>query len=147
RVRLAGVAGMYAAYHGAGGLAAIARRVHGKAVALAATLRTLGAAVEPAAFFDTVRVRGLPGGGAAAAERARRAGYNVFLADPDTVQVACAETTTDDHVREVAAALAGRPAGEVSLAGGGEALPAGLRRHPPHPTPPAFPEHPNHTAQ
>src|SRR5215475_11387362 len=74
QVLLAVIAGMYAAYHGADGLAAIARRVHGKAVALAATLRTLGAAVEPAAFFDTVRVRGLPGGrgGACPAGRLQR---------------------------------------------------------------------------
>src|SRR5262245_50490815 len=141
QVLLAVIAGMYAAYHGADGLAAIASGVHGKAAALAATLRTLGGAVEHATFFDTVRVRGLPGGGAAAAERALQAGYNVFLADPDTVQVACDETTTDDHVREVAAALAGRPAGEVSLAAGGEALPAGLRRTSPYLTHPVFHEH------
>ncbi|HEY3035722.1 MAG TPA: aminomethyl-transferring glycine dehydrogenase, partial [Streptosporangiaceae bacterium] len=146
QVLLAVIAAMYAAYHGPDGLAAIARRVHGKAVALAATLRTLGAAVESSAFFDTVRVHGMPGGAAAAAERARQAGYNVFLADPDTVQVACDETTTDDHVREVAAALAGRPAGEVGLADGGEALPAGLRRTSPYLTHPVFHEHRSETA-
>jgi glycine dehydrogenase len=146
QVLLAVIAGMYAAYHGPDGLAAIARRVHGRAVALAATLRTLGAAVESSAFFDTVRVRGMPGGAAAAVQRARQAGYNVFLADPDTVQVACGETTTDDHVREVAAALAGRPAGEVGLADGGEALPAGLRRASPYLTHPVFHEHRSETA-
>ena len=118
QVLLAVIAGMYAAYHGPDGLAAIARRVHAKAVTLAATLRALGAAVDSPAFFDTVAVRGLPGGAAAAVERARQAGYNVFLADSGAVQVACDETTTDDHLREVAAALAGRPAGEVALAGG-----------------------------
>ncbi len=146
QVLLAVIAGMYAAYHGPDGLAAIARSVHGKAVALAATLRSLGAAVESPAFFDTVRVRGVPGGAAAAVERARQAGYNVFLADPDTVQVACDETTTDDHVREVAAALADRPAGEVGLADGGEALPAGLRRTSPYLTHPVFHEHRSETA-
>src|SRR5215831_9573170 len=138
QVLLAVIAGMYAAYHGADGLAAIARRVHGKAVALAATLRTLGAAVEPAAFFDTIAVRGLPGGAAAAAERARQAGYNVYLAGPDTVQVACDETTTGDHLREVAAALAGQPAATVTLAGAGEALPAALRRSSLYLTHPVF---------
>jgi glycine dehydrogenase len=146
QVLLAVIAGMYAAYHGPDGLAAIARRVHGKAVALAATLRTLGAAVESSAFFDTVRVHGMPGGAAAAVERARQAGYSVFLADPDTVQVACDETTTGDHVRQVAAALAGRPAGEVGPADGGEALPAGLRRTSPYLTHPVFHEHRSETA-
>ncbi|MGN6331449.1 MAG: glycine dehydrogenase (aminomethyl-transferring), partial [Motilibacteraceae bacterium] len=146
QVLLAVIAGMYAAYHGPDGLAAIARRVHGKAVALAATLRILGAAVESSAFFDTVRVHGMPGGAAAAVERARQAGYNVFLADPDTVQVACDETTTGDHVREVAAALAGRPAGELGLADGGEALPAVLRRTSPYLTHPVFHEHRSETA-
>jgi glycine dehydrogenase len=88
----------------------------------------------------------MPGGAAAAVERARQAGYSVFLADPDTVQVACDETTTGDHVRQVAAALTGRPAGEVGPADGGEALPAGLRRTSPYLTHPVFHEHRSETA-
>jgi len=146
QVLLAVIAGMYAAYHGPDGLATIARRVHAKAVTLAATLRALGAGIASPAFFDTVAVRGLPGGAAAAVERARQAGYNVYLAGPDTVQVACDETTTDDHLREVAAALAGRPAGEVSLAAGAGALPADLRRTSPYLTHPVFHEHRSETA-
>ena len=146
QVLLAVIAGMYAAYHGPDGLAAIARRVHGRAAALAATLRAQGMVVDSAAFFDTVAVRGLPGGAATAVERARDAGYNVYLAGPETVQIACDETTTDDHLREVAAALAGRPAGEVSLAAGREELPAGLRRTSPYLTHPVFHEHRSETA-
>src|SRR5262245_1249295 len=146
QVLLAVIAGMYAAYHGPDGLAAIARRVHGKAAALAATLRAQGATVGSAAFFDTIAVRGLPGGAAAAVERARRAGYNVYLADPDTVQIACDETTTGDHLREVAAALADRAAGEASLAEGREELPAALRRTSPYLTHPVFHEHRSETA-
>jgi len=146
QVLLAVIAAMYAAYHGPDGLAAIAHRVHARAVTLAATLRALGATVDSPAFFDTVAVRGLPGGAAAAVERARQAGYNVYLADFATVQVACDEATTDDHLREVAAALAGRPAGEIALAGGGEALPAGLRRTSPYLTHPVFHSHRSETA-
>jgi glycine dehydrogenase len=146
QVLLAVIAGMYAAYHGPDGLAAIARRVHGRAAALAATLRAQGATVGSAAFFDTIAVHGLPGGAATAVERARQAGYNVYLAGPDTVQIACDETTTGDHLREVAAALAGRPAGEVSLAEGREELPAGLRRTSPYLTHPVFHEHRSETA-
>ena len=146
QVLLAVIAGMYAAYHGPDGLAAIARRVHGRAAALAATLRAQGATMDSAAFFDTIAVHGLPGGAATAVERARQAGYNVYLAGPDTVQIACDETTTGDHLREVAAALAGRPAGEVSLAEGREELPAGLRRTSPYLTHPVFHEHRSETA-
>src|SRR5690349_19458213 len=146
QVLLAVIAGMYATYHGPDGLAAIARRVHGKAAALAATLRAEGMVVDSAAFFDTIAVRGLPGGAATAVERARRAGYNVYLAGPETVQIACDETTTDGHLREVVAALAGRAAGEVSLAEGREELPAGLRRTSPYLTHPVFHEHRSETA-
>jgi glycine dehydrogenase len=146
QVLLAVIAGMYATYHGPDGLAAIARRVHGKAAALAATLRAEGLVVDSAAFFDTVAVRGLPGGAATAVERARQAGYNVYLAGPETVQIACDETTTDGHLREVVAALAGRAAGEVSLAEGREELPAGLRRTSPYLTHPVFHEHRSETA-
>jgi glycine dehydrogenase len=102
--------------------------------------------VDSAAFFDTIAVHGLPGGAATAVERARQAGYNVYLAGPDTVQIACDETTTGDHLREVAAALAGRPAGEVGLAEGREELPAGLRRTSPYLTHPVFHEHRSETA-
>ncbi|MBO0808514.1 MAG: glycine dehydrogenase (aminomethyl-transferring), partial [Actinobacteria bacterium] len=51
QVLLAVMAGLYAVYHGPDGLAAIARRVHGKAAALAATLRGAGLSTGPAAFF------------------------------------------------------------------------------------------------
>ena len=146
QVLLAVIAAMYAAYHGPDGLAAIARRVHAKAATLAATLRAQGVVVDSAAFFDTVAVRGLPGGAAAAVERAHQAGYNVYLAGPDTVQIACDETTTDTHLREVAAALAGRPAGTVDLAEGSEELPAELRRSSPYLTHPVFHEHRSETA-
>ena len=146
QVLLAVIAGLYAAYHGPDGLAAIARRVHGKATTLAATLETLGCATAPAAFFDTIQVRSVPGGAAAGVERARQAGFNVYLAGQDTVQVACDETTTDAQLREVAAALAGRPAGEVELAPGKDMLPAGLRRTSAYLTHPVFHEHRSETA-
>jgi glycine cleavage system P protein (glycine dehydrogenase) len=146
QVLLAVIAGLYAAYHGADGLAAIAGRVHRKAATLAATLRALGLAVPGTAFFDTVAVSGVPGGAAAGVERARQAGYNVYLAGPDTVQAACDETTTDGHLRDVAAALAGLPAAQVDLADGPQALPAGLRRTSAYLTHPVFSEYRSETA-
>ncbi|HET7018957.1 MAG TPA: aminomethyl-transferring glycine dehydrogenase [Streptosporangiaceae bacterium] len=109
QVLLAVIAAMYAAYHGPDGLTAIARRVAGKAASLAATLQA-GANVSPikGEFFDTVAFS-VPGGAAAAVERARAAGYNLHLASADVVQVACDETTTDKQLAEVAAAIAGHP--------------------------------------
>jgi glycine dehydrogenase len=146
QVLLAVIAGLYAAYHGPDGLAAIARQVHGRAAALAATLRALGCTVETTGFFDTVRVTGLPGGGAAAAERARQAGYNVYLADAATVQAACDETTTGEHVREVAAALAGQPASGVTVTEESGALPAGLLRTSAYLSHPVFHQYRSETA-
>ncbi|PWW01387.1 glycine dehydrogenase (decarboxylating) alpha subunit /glycine dehydrogenase (decarboxylating) beta subunit [Hoeflea marina] len=56
QVLLAVIASMYAVFHGPEGLRAIAGRVHMKASRLASGLKTLGFAVEPEAFFDTITV-------------------------------------------------------------------------------------------
>jgi glycine dehydrogenase len=131
-VLLAVMAAMYAAYHGPDGLTAIATRVHRRAADLAAVLGERGLDVPSGGFFDTVRVT-IGGGAAAAVGRARVAGYNLHLAGPDAVQIACDETTTAEQVREVAAALCGCAADEITLpdgaGGAGElVLPEGLRR-------------------
>jgi glycine dehydrogenase len=130
QVLLAVIAAMYAAYHGPEGLTEIAAGVHAKAVTLARTLKDQGFETGHAAFFDTVQVI-VPGGAAEAAARARAAGYNLRLADADTVQVACDETTTDEHLRDVVAAICGGQPEDVRLqdpAGPADGLPAGLRR-------------------
>jgi glycine dehydrogenase len=125
QVLLAVIAAMYAAYHGPDGLAAIARQVHHKAVSLAAAMKTLGFGMGSPEFFDTVSLV-MPGQAAAAAARAAAAGFNVHLAGPDVVQVACDETTTDEQLAAVATALAGQPV--LPAAQTAEALPAGLIR-------------------
>ena len=146
QVLLAVIAGMYGVYHGPDGLAAIAGDVHRKAAALAASLRASGCAVAHDEFFDTVAVSGIPGGAAAGAERARRLGYNLYLAGPDTVQAACDETTTEQHLRDVVAALSGTDPAGVVLAEAEGALPAGLRRTSAFLTHPVFHEHRSETA-
>ena len=151
QVLLAVIAAMYAAYHGPDGLAAIALRVHRQAARLAATLRGAGLEVPGAGFFDTITIR-LPGSAADAAERAREAGYNVYLADADTVQVACDETTTDTHLAGVAAALTAGLAEAASLAEApglaeaADALPAELVRTSGYLSHPVFHEHRSETA-
>jgi glycine dehydrogenase len=154
QVLLAVIAAMYATYHGPDGLAAIARRVHRQAARLAAVLRARGLDVPDAGFFDTIAIR-IPGGAEGAAERAREAGYNVYLADADTVQVACDETTTDTHLAEVAAALTagltpppgtGVRAETGTLPEAGVALPAELARTSGYLSHPVFHEHRSETA-
>ncbi|HTA07737.1 MAG TPA: glycine dehydrogenase (aminomethyl-transferring), partial [Streptosporangiaceae bacterium] len=93
--------------------------------------------------FDTVSIE-LPGKAAQAAARAAAAGFNVHLASPDVVQVACDETTTDDQLVAVASALAAQP---VALpAEAAEALPAGLVRTTTFLTHPVFHSYRSETA-
>jgi len=142
QVLLAVIAAMYAAYHGPDGLSEIARRVAGKAASLAATLAGAGLSPKSGEYFDTIAFE-VPDA-AAAVDRARAAGYNLYLAAPDVVQVACDETTTDEHIADVAAAIAGRP---VELTRGADpAIPAQLRRSSAFLTHPVFSAHRSETA-
>ncbi|WSY61825.1 aminomethyl-transferring glycine dehydrogenase [Nocardia sp. NBC_00881] len=97
QVLLAIVAAMYASYHGAEGLRAIARRVHGHAAAIAAGL---DGAVVYDTFFDTV-LAFVPGGAEAVVAKAKSRGINLRLVDADRVGIACDEATTDAHVAAV----------------------------------------------
>ena len=150
QVLLAVTAAMYAAYHGPDGLAAIARGAHRSAAVLSATLRDFGHRTSMGDFFDTIRIA-FAGGrdeAAAAATRAHAAGYNLYLAPDDALQVSCDETTTDDQLRELVAAICWveRPA-DVELAGGSpDVLPASLRRTSEFLTHPVFREHRSETA-
>ncbi len=101
---LAIVASMYAVYHGPEGLTAIARRVHGHAVALAEGLRAAGVEVVHEAFFDTVRLA-VPGRADDVVAAALAAGYNVYRADANHVQIACDETTTSEDIASLVSAL------------------------------------------
>jgi glycine dehydrogenase len=145
QVLLAVVAAMYAAYHGPDGLTAIARRVAGKAASLAAAVEASGFATNHQAYFDTVGVI-VPGGAAEAVKRARAAGYNLHLAGPDLVQVACDETTTDDHLAAVVAAITGSDQAPAPASGGPDAIPAGLRRTSEFLTHPVFSAYRSETA-
>ncbi|HEY7145622.1 MAG TPA: aminomethyl-transferring glycine dehydrogenase [Streptosporangiaceae bacterium] len=146
QVLLAVIAAMYAAYHGPDGLTRIARQVHRKAAVLAATLAAQGFQVAHAEFFDTVRLV-IPGGAAAAVERARAAGFNLHADGPDAVQLACDETTTDEQLAGVASALAGH---QAELAGGpagpADGLPPALLRSSGFLAHPVFASYRNETA-
>ncbi len=153
QVLLAVTAAMYAAYHGPDGLAAIARGAHRSAAVLVATLRDFGHRTDGGDFFDTIRVV-FPGGrdeAVRALDRAREAGYNLYVAPDGALQVSCDETTTDDQLREVVAAICHveSPA-DVELAepfnGSPDVLPPSLRRTSAFLTHPVFSEHRSETA-
>jgi glycine dehydrogenase len=108
QVLLAVAAGMYACYHGPDGLAAIARHAHRSAATLAATLKEYGLVTRGGVVFDTIQVlMPEPTEARAALLRAREAGYNLHDAGDCAVGVACDETTTEEHLRDVVAALVG----------------------------------------
>ncbi len=110
QVLLAVIAAMYASYHGAGGLTAIARGVHAKARALAAGLEAAGVEVVHRAFFDTVLVK-VPNAAATVRDKAKARGINIWLVDDDHVSVACDEATTAQHIEAVLSAFDAKPAG------------------------------------
>ncbi|MGU3501487.1 aminomethyl-transferring glycine dehydrogenase [Mycobacterium sp. C31M] len=97
QVLLAVIAAMYASYHGADGLAAIAGRVHGHARKIGAAL---GDSLVHANYFDTVLAR-VPGRADEVVAAAKAAGINLWRVDADHVSVACDEATTDAHVAAV----------------------------------------------
>jgi glycine dehydrogenase len=113
QVLLAIIAAMYASYHGADGLRAIARRVHGHARTLSATLRSGGVDVVHNAFFDTVLAR-VPGKASDVVAAAKERGINLRFVDADHVAIACDEATTADHVAAVSEAFGADAPGGVA---------------------------------
>ena len=111
QVLLAVVAAMYASYHGADGLTAIARRVHGHARAVATGLTAAGVQVVHDSFFDTVLAR-VPGRAGQIRAEAKTRGINVWQVDDDHIAVACDEATTADHVEAVLGAFGATRGGE-----------------------------------
>ena len=101
QVLLAVMAAMYASYHGADGLAGIARRVHAHAETIAAAL---GDALVHDTYFDTVLAR-VPGRADEVVAAAKANGINLWRVDADHVSVTCDEVTTDQHVAAVLAAF------------------------------------------
>ena len=112
QVLLAVMAAMYAGYHGAEGLTAIARRVHGHARAVAAGLAAAGIDVVHESFFDTVLAR-VPGRAIEIQAAAKSRGINIWRVDADHVSVSCDEATTDAHVALVLDAFGAEAAGDA----------------------------------
>jgi glycine dehydrogenase len=128
QVLLAVIASMYAVYHGPEGLRQIAAHTHRMAAAVAAGLRWGGIEVIHDQFFDTVRAR-VPGRAREVVAAAQNAGVNLHLVDPDTVGVACDETTMIGEVLSVLRAFGVAATGVAELEDAApDALPTGLLR-------------------
>ncbi len=143
---LANMAAMYAVYHGADGLTAIATRVHGMTRALAAGVTALGIAQENQHYFDTLRFT-LPAALATAVRTGSvQAGFNLRHIGDTGIGVSLDETTTVAEVQAlvgVFAAAAGKPmpAAPPAPLTAGDALPAALRRASAFLTHPVFERH------
>jgi glycine dehydrogenase len=143
QVLLAVMASMYAVYHGPDGLAAIARGVHRRAVALADALRGLGGVeVVHAEVFDCVLAR-VPGRAQQVLAAARERGVNLWLVDDDHVSITCDETTTSSDLAAVVAAFGGEgtTVGDATE----DRLPAALVRTSDYLTHPVFHSHHSET--
>jgi glycine dehydrogenase len=143
QVLLAVIASMYAVYHGAEGLIAIARNVHRRAAVLAAGLRKLGLALASDTFFDTVTVDA----GARRDEivsRARSGKIN-FRIGERMLGISLDETTTPAIVEAVWRAFGGNLVYAEIEAGAREALPAESKRGSRFLTHPVFHAHRSET--
>ncbi|WP_417213244.1 aminomethyl-transferring glycine dehydrogenase [Bizionia sp.] len=103
QVLLAGMAGMYAVYHGPKGLEFIANRVHNTAVSVANALDKLGFNQLNTAYFDTIKVKANANNIKVAAEEA---GVNFYYPDADTVTISINETTTLKDANQIVSIFA-----------------------------------------
>jgi glycine dehydrogenase len=114
QVLLAVIASMYAVYHGPDGLTAIASRVHGHAVTLAAGLERLGFAITHENFFDTIRVEVGAHGQEDILAAATARELNLRVLEPGTVTIALDETTTAADIADLWAVFNGNAATDFS---------------------------------
>ncbi|WP_334144111.1 aminomethyl-transferring glycine dehydrogenase [Rhabdothermincola sp.] len=139
QVLLAVIAGLYAAYHGPGGLTRIAERVHRLTAILAAGLRAGGVEVVHDGFFDTLLVRA-GGQRQAIVERARARGINlrVHALGEGELGITLDETSTRRTVELVWEAFGVEASVDELDLTVGDAIPAGLRRRSAFLTHPVF---------
>jgi glycine dehydrogenase len=147
QVLLAVMASMYAVYHGAAGLARIARRVHAHASALAQGLRAGGVEVETEHFFDTITAR-VPGRASRVVAEAAARGVNLWQVDPDRVSVSTDETTNAQDLSAVWAAFGVSEPFELTALSAAEVLswPSALIRESDYLTHKVFHSHHSETA-
>jgi len=143
---LAVIAAFYAIYHGPEGLRRIARRIHRRAVVLAAGLRSAGLRVS-SNFFDTITVSGIDADAIHAA--ARTHGVNLRDLGPDAVGIALDETVERADIETLWSLFAlSRDAGRIDAldAATPDAIPPDLARRAPILSHPVFNSYHSETA-
>ncbi|MFY7787707.1 MAG: aminomethyl-transferring glycine dehydrogenase, partial [Thermoflexibacteraceae bacterium] len=102
QVLLSVMAGMYAVYHGADGLKAIAGKVHGLTTLLAKGLQNLGVSLENKLWFDTISVASTTELTAKVRSAAESKGVNFrYFLQNANIGISLNETTTLEDVAEV----------------------------------------------
>ncbi|MDR3328813.1 MAG: aminomethyl-transferring glycine dehydrogenase [Prevotellaceae bacterium] len=96
---LASMAGMYAVYHGAEGLRAIAEQAHRCAAAFAGAAKAKGYALAADTFFDTVELANV--NAAALKEKAEAAGFNLCYPSASSVRLSFDELSTGEEVAQL----------------------------------------------
>ncbi len=124
QVLLANIAGLYAAWHGRGGLTQIAERVQRLTSIAAAGLRAGGVEIVNDTWFDTLRLS-VTSADTAVAD-ALAAGYNIRGVDETTVSITFDETSGLDDVTAIVGALGGAAIDDVD--GAPDGLPETMRR-------------------
>ncbi|MEK6768331.1 MAG: aminomethyl-transferring glycine dehydrogenase [Gemmatimonadota bacterium] len=138
QVLLAVCAGMYAVWHGPGGIRAIADLVHARTRGLATAVKALGFRLLNQAFFDTIAVEtdAATAGRVHQAARAKR--INLRALSPTRIAVALDETVTSSDLNDLISVFAlGRDVPALR-ADSPRAIPAGLGRTSPFLTHPVF---------
>ena len=128
QVLLAGMAGMYAVYHGPQGLRRIASDVHTKAVTIETELTKLGFEQVNDAYFDTILVKA---DAAKVKEVAERNQINFYYVDATTVSISVNEAVTMTDLNAVVAIfaeVAGKTAPQVSELSQEALIPVKLER-------------------
>ena len=98
QVLLAVIASMYAVYHGAAGIKAIAQRVHQLTATLATGLEKLGYEVTNQSFFDTIRVETGDKSAAEIIEIAASKQINLRWLDTKAIAISLDETTAEQDL-------------------------------------------------
>jgi len=124
---LANMAAFYAVYHGPDRLKQIANRIHSLAVTLATSLENSEIRVLHDSFFDTVCIEVKSADATLSA--AAKAGINVRKIDDQRVGISLDETSTEQDVHDVVAAIAGKNC-EINMHNtvAGSAIPDSLKR-------------------
>ena len=107
QVLLAVIASMYAVYHGAAGIKAIAQRVHQLTATLATGLEKLGYEVTNQSFFDTIRVETGDKSAAEIIEIAASQQINLRWLNDKAIAISLDETTTTQDLVDLWQIFAG----------------------------------------